>query len=130
MKRILVVDDDKDITSLLTLQLTNEKYEVDVAVDAKEAIQHMRKKKPDLLILDISLPLGSAFTIIESMRATPGLGLIGIPFIFLTKKDDPKLKEQALQLGAKEYVIKPYEWQSLLKIIRSILFLKIDTNDL
>ena len=130
MKRILVVDDDKDITSLLTLQLTNEKYEVDVAVDAKEAIQHMRKKKPDLLILDISLPSGSAFTIIESMRATPGLGLIGIPFIFLTKKDDPKLKEQALQLGAKEYVIKPYEWQSLLKIIRSILFLKIDTNDL
>jgi len=128
MKRILIVDDDKDITSLLALQLTNEKYEVDVAEDAIQATRHMRKSKPDLLILDISIPAGSGFTVVESLRTTPGF--FGIPFIFLTKTADPKVMEQAKKLGAKGYLVKPYDLQELLKVVRSILALRIDQTDM
>lgn len=119
MNKILIVDDDSDITSLLALQLTNENFKVDIAVDAIQALQHMRQNKPDLLILDINIPAGSAFTIVDSVKTIPDF--IGIPFIFLTKNKDPKLEQKSLQLGAKAYLTKPYELQNLLKTIKSIL---------
>jgi two-component system response regulator ArlR len=118
MKKILIVEDDENIAKALSIRLKNVGYEVSVAPDALTGVENAVKKLPDLVLLDISLPAGSGFTVAERIQS---LIPTSTPLIFLTASKKPGLREQARELGAAAFFQKPYEWDDLLGAIQLAL---------
>jgi CheY-like chemotaxis protein len=117
--KILVVDDDKDIQRLLGLRLGGAGYETAFASDGISAISAARQHTPDLIVLDLGLPAGDGFTVLERLHALPQLA--NIPVIVVTARDSPDAKERALALGADRFVMKPFESEALLEAIAAAL---------
>jgi two-component system response regulator AdeR len=115
MKKILIVEDDRNIAAALEVRLESEGYEVAVAGDAITGVNSALKFRPDLVLLDISLPAGSGFNVAEKLRR---LRATITPFIFLTASKQPGLREKAKELGAAGFFEKPYEGEELLAAIR------------
>jgi len=114
-KRILIVEDDDQIAKALALRMQAAGYEPDVAHDALAGVRCAMKTKPDVVVLDISLPAGDGFTVAERIQAhipTP------TPIIFLTASHRPELRQRAEQLGAVAFFEKPYEAAELLAAVR------------
>jgi two-component system response regulator ArlR len=118
MKKILIVEDDENIAKALSIRLKNAGYEVTVAPDALAAVETAVKKAPDLVLLDISLPAGSGFSVAERIQS---LIPTATPLIFLTASKKPGLREKAKELGAAAFFQKPYEWDDLLGAIQLAL---------
>ena len=118
MKKILIVEDDENIAKALSIRLKNTGYEVSVAPDALTGVENAVKKVPDLVLLDISLPAGSGFTVAERIQS---LIPHATPLIFLTASKKPGLREKAKELGAAAFFQKPYEWDDLLGAIQLAL---------
>lgn len=118
MKRILIVEDDQNISRALSIRLKNAGYEVSVAPDALTGVEFALKKLPDLVLLDISLPAGSGFTVAERIQS---LIPTATPFIFLTASNQPGLRAKAKELGAAAFFHKPYEADDLLGAIQLAL---------
>lgn len=116
--KILVVEDDQDIRQLLHLQLTAAGYETVFARDGTTALSAARKELPDLIVLDLGLPAGGGFVVIERMKAIPDLEMI--PVIVITARD-PSEGEKAVAMGARSFFHKPFEIDSLLAEIRQAL---------
>lgn len=114
--RLLVVDDDKGIRETMQLALSEEGYLVDVAPDAEQAMEAIRRNAPDLLILDVMLPGKDGFELCRDIRRTSNL-----PIILLTAKTDTIDVVVGLESGADDYVVKPFERRELLARIRSAL---------
>jgi DNA-binding response OmpR family regulator len=113
-KRILIVEDDQKIALALALRLRAAGYETSTAFDAVGGVSEAMRFRPDLVLLDVSLPAGSGFTVAERMRsATP----VFTPIIFLTASKQPGLQERAQELGAVGYFEKPYEAEALLTAV-------------
>jgi DNA-binding response OmpR family regulator len=115
---ILVVEDDQDIRQLLHLQLTAAGYETAFATDAVSALGVARRERPDLILLDIGLPAGGGFVVIERLQALPDFEMV--PIIVITARD-PSEGEKAVEMGAKAYFLKPFEADALLGEIRQAL---------
>ncbi len=113
---ILIVDDDPRICHLLSKYLSREGYPVKTASDGADMHRHMAVEMPDLLILDLTLPDGDGLSLAREMRAQSD-----IPIIMLTGKSDPIDKVVGLELGADDYVTKPFDNRELLARIRSVL---------
>jgi DNA-binding response OmpR family regulator len=118
MKKILIVEDDPNISKALSIRLKNAGYDVSVAPDAVTAVGAAVKKTPDLVLLDISLPAGDGFTVAERIQA---LIPTATPLIFLTASRKPGLRERAKELGAAAFFQKPYEADDLLGAIQVAL---------
>jgi DNA-binding response OmpR family regulator len=118
MKKILIVEDDEKIAKALSIRLKNAGYEVSVAPDALTGVENVVKKVPDLVLLDISLPAGSGFTVAERIQS---LIPTATPLIFLTASKKPGLRDKAKELGAAAFFQKPYEWDDLLGAIQLAL---------
>jgi two-component system response regulator ArlR len=118
MKKILIVEDDENIAKALSIRLKNAGYEVSVAPDALSGVENAVKKAPDLVLLDISLPAGSGFTVAERIQS---LIPTATPLIFLTASKKPGLRDKAKELGAAAFFQKPYEWDDLLGAIQLAL---------
>ncbi len=118
-KKILLVDDDKDLLLGLNIRLKAAGYTVTLAADAPSAISKAIRENPDLIILDIGLPGGDGFLILERLNS-PQLN-IHIPVIILTAKDAQTNKERALKAGAIAFLQKPVENDELLGTIRKAL---------
>jgi DNA-binding response OmpR family regulator len=116
--KILVVEDDQDIRQLLHLQLMDAGYETAFARDGTTALSAARKEQPDLIILDLGLPAGGGFLVIERMQAIPDLEMI--PVIVITARD-PSEGEKAVELGARSFFHKPFNADDLLAEIRLAL---------
>lgn len=113
-KKILIVEDDQKIALALALRLRAAGYETSTAFDAVGGISEAMRFRPDLVLLDVSLPAGSGFTVAERMRtAMPAF----TPIIFLTASRQPGLQERAQELGAVGYFEKPYEAEALLTAV-------------
>jgi DNA-binding response OmpR family regulator len=113
-KKILIVEDDQKIALALALRLRSAGYETSTAFDAVGGISEAIRFSPDLVLLDVSLPAGSGFTVAERMRSVmPAL----TPIIFLTASKQPGLQERAQELGAVGYFEKPYEAEALLTAV-------------
>ena len=113
-KKVLIVEDDQKIALALALRLQSAGYETSTAYDALTGVKSALSLQPDLVLLDISMPAGSGFTVAERMRSaspTP------IPIIFLTASKQPGLRERAEELGAAGYFEKPYEAEALLTAV-------------
>ncbi|MDP9253435.1 MAG: response regulator transcription factor [Verrucomicrobiota bacterium] len=118
-KKILVVDDDKDLALGLVVRLKANDYNVVVASDAEAAVSVALKEKPDLVILDIGLPDDDGFAVM--LRLQNMVSTIGTPIIMLTGRDPAKYKEHALWVGAEAFFQKPVENEELLAAIRQAL---------
>jgi DNA-binding response OmpR family regulator len=119
MPKILVVEDDKKLALALSLRLRAKSYDVKLAYDAVGGVMVASKEKPDLVVLDISMPAGSGFTVAERMQNLAATA--GTPIIFLTASNDPAHRQRARELGAAAFLEKPYEIEELLEAIKRAL---------
>lgn len=117
--KILIVDDDENLLQALSRQLKLARYDVAFAVDGISAISAAQAEKPDLIILDLGLPAGDGFKVMERIKSITRL--IDVPIITLTGKDARTCKERALEAGAKVFLEKPVPGDVLLAAIRSKL---------
>jgi DNA-binding response OmpR family regulator len=118
-KTILVVDDDPDIRLSLQVRLTASRYEVIFAEDGLTSIAETRKHRPDLILLDLGLPAGDGFSVLENLRANGSMSLI--PVIVLSGRDSSTNKFRALKAGAKAFLQKPVDNTQLMSIIGQAL---------
>lgn len=118
-KKILIVDDDRDLLRGLTVRLKANGYEVAFAVDIISAMSMARENRPDVLILDIAMPGGDGFMLLDRFRSLPSLSTV--PVVVLTAMDPATNRERALSEGAAAFLQKPADNQELLAVIREVL---------
>jgi DNA-binding response OmpR family regulator len=118
-KTILIVDDDPDVRLGLHVRLKANHYEVIFAVDGMAGIAEARKHTPDLIILDLGLPAGDGFSVLERLKANDSLSLI--PVIVVSARDRSVNMDRALKAGAKAFLQKPVDNAELLAVIRQAL---------
>ena len=116
MAKILIVEDEKKIARFLELELKHEGYEVITAFDGRSGLEPALEANPDLLILDLMLPELSGIEVCRRLRHTSD-----VPIIMLTAKDDVSDKVMGLDMGADDYVTKPFAIEELLARIRVAL---------
>lgn len=117
-KKILVVEDDPDVRLGYRVLLRAHNYETCFAADSIAAVSEARKQQPDLILLDLGLPAGDGFTVLQRFKTTI-LGMI--PVIVVSARAPHQNKERALQAGASAYLQKPWDDDELLSTIRSLL---------
>lgn len=118
-KKILVVDDEKDILSLLKYNLKAEGYDPISAMDGESALVKASEEKPDIILLDIMLPGKDGYEVIQQLRKSPETE--HIPVIFLTAKDSEFDEVLGLELGAEDYIVKPISIRKLMARIKKAL---------
>ena len=123
MTRILLVEDDKSIVTNLTEYLTKEGYTVKSASGQKDALQFVEREKFDLVLLDISLSDGNGFAVCKAIKSDHH-----IPVIFLTASGDEYSTVTGFELGADDYIAKPFRPRELVTRIKNILRLTRGTN--
>ncbi|MDQ0429095.1 DNA-binding response OmpR family regulator [Planomicrobium stackebrandtii] len=116
-ERILIVEDEKSIARVLELELKFEGYEIGVAYTGSEGLIQFREQDWDLVLLDLMLPEIHGLDVLKRIRSSDA----AIPVILLTAKNDVKDKVAGLDLGANDYVTKPFEIEELLARIRACL---------
>ena len=114
--RILIVEDEPDILNLLAFNLENSGFETIKAVDGYDALEKARKEAPDLVLLDLMLPKLDGFEVCRKIRENPGLK--HIPIIMLTAKGEEVDTITGLELGADDYVTKPFSPKELILLRR------------
>lgn len=118
-KKILIVEDDADMRLAYRVFLEAHHYETFFAAESSSAVNEAREHRPDLIILDIGLPSGDGFVVLDRFRANPSLSLI--PVIVVSARDAEGTKKRALKAGAKAYLQKPWDDDQLVAIIRELL---------
>lgn len=113
--KILIVDDDQDIRHLLGHRLKAQGYEAVFAGDAISAVNQARTERPDLILLDLSLPAGDGYVVMERLRAMPALE--GIPVIVVSARDPLSEEERFAQSGADAFFRKPFDYEELVNAI-------------
>ena len=103
-KKVLVVDDDKNICELLSLYLKKEGYQVVFAYDGSEAVDKAKEEKPNIIILDVMMPVINGWEACKLIRQ-----FTDVPIIMLTALDTLENKVQGLNIGADDYIVKPFE---------------------
>lgn len=115
-QKILVVDDENSMVEIIRYSLEKEGYIVDEAYDGQIAIEKARKIKPDLIVLDVMLPVVDGYQVCKILSTE-----LGMPIIMLTAKDDEMDKILGLELGADDYLTKPFSPRELVARIRAAL---------
>ncbi len=115
-RKILVVEDDRNISDLIQMYLLKEGFEVFIALDGGSAVESFRTNNPDLVLLDIMLPVLDGWAVCGKIRETSR-----VPIIMLTAKSEVYDKIQGLEMGADDYIIKPFEMKELLARINAVL---------
>jgi two-component system OmpR family response regulator len=115
--RVLVADDEATIRDLLAGALRFAGFEVQTAASGAEAVRAAASSRPDLILLDVMMPDGDGFEVARRLRAGPG----GIPVVFLTARDEVADRVAGLNLGADDYVTKPFSLDEVLARVRAVL---------
>ena len=115
-RNILVVEDDKNISDLIYMYLVKEGFDVRIAGDGGKALEEFRKKEPDLILLDIMLPVMDGWAVCAKIRETSK-----VPIIMLTAKSEVFDRIQGLEMGADDYIVKPFEMKELIARINAVL---------
>jgi len=116
MKKIVLIEDDQDLYSLIQYNLEKEGFAMAGSQTGKGAIELCRRERPDLIILDIMLPDSDGLEICKAIRAHPELG--AIPVIFLTARASETDRIVGLELGANDYIVKPFFVRELIARIK------------
>ena len=115
-RNILVVEDDRNICDLIHMYLVKEGFDVRIAGDGGKAIEEFQKQVPDLILLDIMLPVMDGWAVCAKIRETSK-----VPIIMLTAKGEVFDRIQGLEMGADDYVVKPFEMKELIARINAVL---------
>jgi len=115
-KTILVVDDEKMIRNLLNVNLTKEGYNVIEAVDGVEAVEIATSKKPDLILLDVMIPKLDGLSVCKRIK-----NIMNVPILMVTAKDSEVDKILGLELGADDYITKPFSVRELIARVKANL---------
>ncbi|MEX1031694.1 MAG: response regulator transcription factor [Paenibacillaceae bacterium] len=122
---ILVIDDDEKITSLIRRSLVFEGYTVITASNGSEGLKQLLSHEPELIILDVMMPQLDGWEVIQRLRD----GGITIPVLMLTAKDEVGDRVKGLDLGADDYLVKPFALEELLARVRALLRRNIESKD-
>ena len=114
-KCVLVVDDEKNIVDILKFNLEREGYEVICAYDGMQAIEIAKNMKPDIILLDIMLPQIDGFGVLEEIRRNDKL----TPVIMLTAREEERDKILGLEIGADDYIVKPFSVRELMARVKT-----------
>jgi len=117
--RVLVVDDEPDITALVAYHLAKAGYRVSTAASGVEALNAVREERPDLVVLDLMLPGRSGFDVLTDLRGRPETKDVGV--VLLTAKKDEPDRIKGLSLGADDYLAKPFSPQELVLRVGAVL---------
>jgi len=120
-EKIMVIDDDIKITSMLRRSLAFEGYEVSTASDGQEGLKGILEKNPDLVILDLMMPKVDGWEVCRRIRASG----LSTPILMLTAKDEVSDRVKGLDLGADDYLVKPFALEELLARVRALLRRKL-----
>lgn len=116
MKKILIVDDEKPISDIINFNLAKEGYEIHTAFDGEEAVEQFETVQPDLVLLDLMLPKMDGLEVCRQIRKTSD-----VPIIMLTAKDSEIDKVLGLELGADDYITKPFSNRELVARVKANL---------
>ena len=114
-KKILVIDDEKDMVDTISFRLNSLDYKVIAAYDGFDGLEKAQREKPDLILLDVMMPKIDGFEVLHRLRGDQATKYI--PVIMLTCKGDSDSLFKAQNLGSTDYVIKPFEFKELLDLI-------------
>ena len=115
-QKIVVVEDDINIAELLRLYLEKDGFEVHIAHDGGEGLRIAESEKPDLVMLDIMLPVMDGWQVCKALRKNSN-----VPIIMLTAKGETEDKVMGLEMGADDYIVKPFEVKELLARVHAVL---------
>lgn len=118
-KKILIADDEEDVKIVVQLFLESKGYEIVTAFDGLDALERAKEEKPDLIILDIMMPILDGFEVCKKLKADPEL--TAIPVVMLSASSHSESKQRGLDAGAVDYLIKPFEPEQLDRVIKGIL---------
>lgn len=119
MKRVLIIEDDKDIVELVRYNLEKEDFQVTSAADGLSGLAQVRKSPPDVLLLDLMLPKLSGLEVCKEIRREPALNQL--PILMVTARGDEADRVIGLELGADDYVVKPFSPRELVARIKALL---------
>ncbi len=119
MKRILIIEDDRDIVELVRYNLANEGFQVQAAFDGTSGLNTLKKTPPDLLLLDLMLPKVSGLDICREVRRDDSLNRL--PILMLTARGEEADRVVGLEMGADDYVTKPFSPRELLARVKALL---------
>lgn len=119
VKKILVVDDEVDLLSVVSVRLRSLNCEVVTAINGKEALEMIKRSKPDLILLDLVLPVMNGYDLCKVLKADDRFK--DIPVILFTASVIRDVKEKTQQLGAQDYVMKPFDPKILIEKIKRLI---------
>jgi len=119
MNKILVIEDEADIVKVLKKRLLEHSFEVVVAMEGYKGTELAHREKPDLIILDLMLPVGDGLTILKNIKAASETSRI--PVVVITGKKDEDYKKKVIAEGVEAYLEKPYDAVELIEIINESL---------
>ena len=118
-KKILVIDDEVELTKAMTIRLNTAGYEVSIAHDGEGALKKARLEKPDLIILDLMLPKIDGYKVCRLLKFDQKYR--EIPIIMVTARVEEEDKRLGMETGADEYITKPFDWSDLLEKITKFI---------
>ena len=118
-RRILIADDEPNIVTSLEFLMRRCDYEVEVARDGEEALRLAATFRPDLVLLDVMMPLANGFEVCRRLRQNPALS--GVKIVMLTAKGRDSERHRGFELGANAYVTKPFSTKDLVSTVRGLL---------
>jgi DNA-binding response OmpR family regulator len=117
--KVLIADDEEDIKTLVSMYLQSEGYTVLTAYDGLDAISIAERENPDIILLDVMMPVMSGFEVAQQLKANPATK--DIPIIMLSAAAQADSIKKGIESGARDYLVKPFEAAKLDAMIRNIL---------
>lgn len=125
-KKILIADDEPHILQLLASRLKANNYTVVAAMDGMNTIRAAHAEQPDLILLDIKMPAGSGVSVFEALKKS--VKTLTIPAIFITAYPSEEMRRKVLEMGAEDFIAKPFDSEELLKKIKKVFGEEVDLN--
>ncbi|HOE97659.1 MAG TPA: response regulator [Candidatus Sumerlaeota bacterium] len=117
--KVLLADDEEDVKVVLKMFLESKGYDIVTAYDGLDAIDQARTHKPDVILLDIMMPLVDGFEVCRKLKGDPETA--EIPIIMLSAASHAESVQKGLDAGAAEYLIKPFEPEQLVKVLEDVV---------
>ena len=117
--KIFIIEDESDLVQALVMRLKAEGYQAACVTDGISALERAREEKPDMILLDICLPGRNGFEVFQQLRQDPATE--HIPIVFLTARSTVEDRQKARHLGAAGYIVKPFQWTNLIKLVHEVL---------
>ena len=119
MRKVLVVDDDSHIRDVICFALRRAGFEISEAADGEAALQQIARVRPDLVVLDILMPKMDGFEVCRAVRAAPASDTANVAILFLSSKDAEVDRVVGLELGADDYIVKPFSVRELVARVKA-----------